>query len=191
MKTKVVLILLFAIFCKNGFAQKLTIELFNKTGLDLDSVTLNKVYCGKIEKDSSLKVLKCKGFYSSSGWPLLKISGIIHDKIPVRSLTECGTKAKFITTGKHQFDIYLSKPELGNVLTLKKHEWVLNNAKFDLVLQILIGKIRTSQISKISILPYSAIFTFAACITKTSSKPLETRRWFSLTALPKTLRRPF
>ena len=122
MKTKVVLILLFAIFCKNGFAQKLTIELFNKTGLDLDSVILNKVYCGKIEKDSSLKVLKCNGFYSSSGWPLLKISGIIHDKIPVRSLTKCGTKAKFITTGKHQFDIYLSKPELGNVLTLKKHE---------------------------------------------------------------------
>ena len=123
MKTKVVLFLLFAIFLQqNGFAQKLTIELFNKTGFDLDSVSLNKVYCGKIEKDSSLKVLKCKGFYSSSGWPLLKISGIIHDKIPVRSLTKCGTKAKFIATGKHQFDIYISKPELGNVLTLKKHE---------------------------------------------------------------------
>jgi hypothetical protein len=122
MKTKVVLFLLCAIFCQYGNAQKLTIELFNKTGLDLDSVTLNKVYCGTIKKDSSLKVLKCKGFYSSSGWPLLKISGIIHDKIPVRSLTKCGTKAKFITTGKHQFDIYLSKPELGNVLTLKKHE---------------------------------------------------------------------
>jgi hypothetical protein len=122
MKTKVVLILLFAIFCKNGFAQNLNIELFNKTGLDLDSVILNKVYCGKIEKDSSLKVLNCNGFYSSSGWPLLKISGIIYDKIPVRSLTKCGTKAMFITTGKHQFDIYLSKPELGNVLTLKKHE---------------------------------------------------------------------
>ena len=122
MKTKVVLFLLCAIFCQNGIAQKLTIELFNKTGFDLDSVILNKVYCGKIEKDSSLKVLKCTGFYSSSGWPLLKISGIIHDKIPVRSLTKCGTKAKFIATGKHQFDIYITKPELGNVLTLKKHE---------------------------------------------------------------------
>ena len=191
MKTKVVLFLLFAIFCKNGFAQKLTIELFNKTGLDLDSVTLNKVYCGKIEKDSSLKVLKCKGFYSSSGWPLLKISGIIHKKIPVRSLTECGTKAKFITTGKHQFDIYLSKPEMGNVLTLKKHEWVIGADNFNFVFQILIGKIKPSQFPKISLCPYWAIFTFAACITKTSSKPLETHRWFSLTALPKTLRQPF
>ena len=123
MKTKVFLFLLCAIFLQqNGFSQKLTIELFNKTGLDLDSVTLNKVYCGKIKKDSSLKVLKCKGFYSSSGLPLLKISGVINDKIPVRSLTECGTKAKYITTGKHQFDIFLSKPELGNVLTLKKHQ---------------------------------------------------------------------
>jgi len=122
MKTKVVLFLLCVIFYQYGNAQKLTIELFNKTGLDLDSVTLNKVYCGKIEKDSSLKVLKCKGFYSSSGWPLLKISAIIQNNIPVRSLSECGSKAKYITTGKHQFDIYLSKPELGNVLTLKKHE---------------------------------------------------------------------
>jgi len=122
MKTKVVLILLCVIFYQYGNAQKLTIELFNKTGLDLDSVTLNKVYCGKIEKDSSVKVLKCKGFYSSSGWPLLKISAIIQNNIPVRSLSECGSKAKYITTGKHQFDIYLSKPELGNVLTLKKHE---------------------------------------------------------------------
>lgn len=122
MKTKVVLILLCAFFYQYGNAQKLTIELFNKTGLDLDSVTLNKVYCGKIEKDSSVKVLKCKGFYSSSGWPLLKISAIIHNNTPVRSLSECGSKAKYITTGKHQFDIFLSKPELGNVLTSKKHE---------------------------------------------------------------------
>ena len=191
MKTKVVLFLLCAIFYQYGNAQKLTIELFNKTGLDLDSVTLNKVYCGKIENDSSLKVLKCTGFYSSSGWPLLKISGIIHDKIPVRSLTKCGTKAKFITTGKYQFDIYISKPELGNVLTLKKHEWVLGADKSDWFLQILIGKIKTPQFPKISNLPYWAIFTFAACITKTSSKPLETLRWFSLTALPKTLRQQF
>ena len=181
MKTKVVLFLLCAIFYQYGNAQKLTIELFNKTGLDLDSVTLNKVYCGTIKKDSSLKVLKCKGFYSSSGWPLLKISGIIHNNTPVRSLTECGTKAKYITTGKHQFDIYLSKPELGNVLTLKKHEWVLGAVKFDWGFQII----------NISLRPYWAIFTFAACITKTSSKPLEIHRWFSLTALPKTLRQPF
>lgn len=58
MKTKVVLFLLCAIFFHYGNAQKVTIELFNKTGLDLDSVTLKKVYCGKIENDSSLKVLK-------------------------------------------------------------------------------------------------------------------------------------
>lgn len=63
MKTKVVLFLLCAIFLQqNGFAQKLTIELFNKTGFDLDSVSLNKVYCGKIKKDSSLKVLNARGF---------------------------------------------------------------------------------------------------------------------------------
>jgi hypothetical protein len=123
MKTKVVLFLLFILFQQqNVIAQKLSIELFNKTGVDLDSVTLNKVYCGKIKKDSSLKVFKCKGFYSSSGWPLLKTTAIIHNNIPVRSLTECGTKAKYITTGKHQFDIYLSELELGNVLRVKKHE---------------------------------------------------------------------
>ena len=62
MKTKVVLFLLFAIFSKNGFTQKLTIELFNKTGLDLDSVTLNKVYCGTIKKIHPLKFLNAKGF---------------------------------------------------------------------------------------------------------------------------------
>lgn len=123
MKTKVVLFLLFILFQQqNVIAQKLTVELFNKTGLDLDSVILNKVYCGKIKKDSSLNVLSCKGFYSSSGLPLLSVSAITQNKISVRSLKECGTKAKYITTGKHQFDIYLSELELGNFLKVKKHE---------------------------------------------------------------------
>jgi hypothetical protein len=55
--------------------------------------------------------------------------------------------------GKHQFDIYISKPELGNVLTLKKHEWVINNAKFDWVFQILIGKIKSSNFQKFPSFP--------------------------------------
>ena len=123
MKTKVILFLLFVLFQQqNVIAQKLSIELFNKTGLDLDSVILNNVYCGKIKKDSSINVLKCKGFYSSSGLPLLRITAITQNKISFHSLKGCGTKAKNITTGKYQFDMFMNKPELGNVLQVKKHE---------------------------------------------------------------------
>ena len=122
MKTKntlsFLILLLLIVNGKNLYAQKLTIEVFNKTGMDLDSVQLDKQYIGYLPKDSSAVLKNYKEFKASGSWPLMKIRAVDDKGNQSQNLTECGTKAKVIKDGRHRIDIKVANPEFGNILTL-------------------------------------------------------------------------
>ena len=122
MKTKntlsFLILLLLIVNGKNLYAQKLTIEVFNKTGMDLDSVQLDKQYIGYLPKDSSAVLEIYKEFKASGSWPLMKIRAVDDKGNKSHNLTECGTKAKVIKDGRHRIDIKVANPEFGNILTL-------------------------------------------------------------------------
>ena len=103
---------------KNLNAQQLTVELFNNTGMDLDSVQLDKQYIGYLPKDSSAVLENYKEFKASGSWPLMKIRAVDDKGNKSHNLTECGTKAKVIKDGRHRIDIKVANPEFGNILTL-------------------------------------------------------------------------
>ena len=100
------------------YAQNLTVELFNNTGMDLDSVQLDKQYIGFLPKDSSAVLENYKEFKASGSWPLMKIRAVDDKGNKSHNLTECGTKAKIIKDGRHRIDIKVANPEFGNILTL-------------------------------------------------------------------------
>jgi hypothetical protein len=122
MKTKRILTFLIFLFLivngKNLNAQKLTIEVFNKTGMDLDSVYFDKQYIGYLPKDSSAVLKNYQEFKASGGWPLMKIRAVNDKGIKSYNLTECGTKAIAINKGRNRIDIKVANPEFGNILTL-------------------------------------------------------------------------
>lgn len=122
MKTKntlsFLILLLLIVNGKNLYAQKLTIEVFNKTGMDLDSVQLDKQYIGFLPKDSSAVLENYKEFKASGSWPLMKIRAVDDKGNKSHNLTECGTKAKVIKDGRHRIDIKVANPEVGNILSL-------------------------------------------------------------------------
>ena len=122
MKTKntlsFLILLLLIVNGKNLYAQKLTIEVFNNTGMDLDSVQLDKQYIGYLPKDSSAVLENYKEFKASGSWPLMKIRAVDDKGNKSHNLTECGTKARLIKDGRHRIDIKVANPEFGNILTL-------------------------------------------------------------------------
>jgi hypothetical protein len=121
MKTKSILtfLILLLITCGEKLqAQKLTIEVFNKTGMDLDSVYFDKQYIGFLPNDSSAVLKNYKEFKASGSWPLMKIRAINNKGSKSHNLTECGTKAIAIKTGRHRIDIKVANPEFENILTL-------------------------------------------------------------------------
>ena len=100
------------------YSQNLTVELFNNTGMDLDSVQLDKQYIGYLPKDSSAVLENYKEFKASGSWPLMRIRAVDDKGNKSHNLTECGTKAKVIKDGRHRIDIKVANPEFGNILTL-------------------------------------------------------------------------
>jgi hypothetical protein len=122
MKTKRILTFLIFLFLivngKNLNAQKLTIEVFNKTGMDLDSVYFDTQYIGFLPNDSSAILKNYKEFKASGSWPLMKIRAVDDKGNKSHNLTECGTKAIAIKKGRHRIDIKVANPEFENILTL-------------------------------------------------------------------------
>jgi hypothetical protein len=122
MKTKKTLsfliFLLLIVSGKNLNAQKLTIEVFNKTGMDIDSLYFDKQYIGYLPKDSSAVLKNYKEFKASGSWPLMKIRAIDDKGNKSHNLTECGTKAIAIKKGRHRIDIKVANPKFSNILTL-------------------------------------------------------------------------
>lgn len=99
------------IYCNvssDAFSQKISVEMYNKTGLTLDSVQLENIYLGCILNDSSVTVHNLKEVQLSGSRPQLRISAIDISGAPLKNLATCGTKASGLKEGHYKFDIMLN-----------------------------------------------------------------------------------
>lgn len=112
------ILLLLIVNGKRLHTQKLAIEVFNKTGMDLDSVQLDSLFIGKLPNDSMVLVQNCSAFKASGSWPLMRIRAVDAKGNKSHNLAECGTKARVIKDGRHRIDIKVANPEVGNILSL-------------------------------------------------------------------------
>ena len=104
------------------FGQNIQIEVFNKTGYNLDSVSFHHFYLGKIIKDSTFFLSGIDEITMQGDVPLNRPFGLIEGKKRPFNLTPCGTKSKKRKEGSYAFDLFIY--ETGNEYRLywKKHE---------------------------------------------------------------------
>lgn len=96
-------LLFFADLNVNG--QNLKFKFINKTGKNVDSLNVNGVLVGHIDKDSTSQFI----FYSSmtfdSGYPIVSMRAYIDNKkVSTRKFIDrCGTEMKEIKTGEYLY----------------------------------------------------------------------------------------
>ena len=102
--------------------QNVDIQVFNKTGYDLDSVLFGDFYLGKLNKDSTAFLSGIDEITMQGDVPLNRPFGLIEGKKRPFNLTPCGTKSKKKKEGSYAFDLFIY--ETGNEYRLywKKHE---------------------------------------------------------------------
>ncbi len=102
--------------------QNIHIKVFNKTGYNLDSVSFDHFYLGKISKDSTVFLSCIDEIIMQGDVPLNRPFGIIEEKKRPFNLKSCATKSKKKKAGSYAFDIFIN--ETGNEYWLywKKHE---------------------------------------------------------------------
>ncbi len=105
-----------------SFCQIVGIEVFNKTGYNLDSVSFYNIELGNITQDSSVVLADLDEIIFLGDLPLHLPFGLIEGKKRPTNLTPCGTKSKKKNDGFYQFDILIY--EIGNEYRLywRKHE---------------------------------------------------------------------
>lgn len=103
--------------------QSINIQVFNKTGYDLDSVSFDNFYLGKISKDSTVFISGISEITMHGDVPLIRPFGIIKGKKRPAYLKECGTKSKKKKSGIYAYDILINEPENQYQLYWKKHEY--------------------------------------------------------------------
>ena len=105
-----------------SIAQNIEIKVFNKSSYDLDSVSFNHFYLGKISKDSTVFISGISEITMQGGVPLHRPFGIIEGKKRPINLKECGTKSKKKKSGIYAYDILINESENQYLLYWKKHE---------------------------------------------------------------------
>ncbi len=105
-----------------SFSQNLGIEVFNKTGYNLDSVSFYNIKIGNITQDSSVVHTDLDEITFLGDLPLHLPFGLIEGKKRPMNLTPCGTKSKKKKEGFYQFDILIYEIENEYRLYWKKHE---------------------------------------------------------------------
>ena len=124
MKTTLLLFFVLSV-SKISFGQHLKIELFNKTGYNLDSVSIGTEGIVKIKKDSSAVIHGCKDLSMMGGLPIGNANGKIYEKKrDTRFIGICGTGNKSVHKGHFQFDIIMVDSENGYRLFYQSHKKV-------------------------------------------------------------------
>ena len=104
-----------------AYTQKLSIEVYNKTGVTLDSVQIDAFYIGRLKNDSSTFVNGLNEFQRSGPWPLLRVRAVDDLGKSITNLSACGTKAVTVKEGHFAFDIILNNAGLNRHLELISH----------------------------------------------------------------------
>lgn len=119
----ITLLILLLININSVFSQHLKIELFNKTGYNLDSVSMGNEGFAKIKKDSSVTIHGIKEISTLGGLPIGTANGRIYEKKrDTRFIGICGTGNKTVRKGRLQFDIIMVDGENGYRLLYRSHK---------------------------------------------------------------------
>jgi len=120
------LVFLFVWVCSSietaAYAQKLSIEIYNKTGITLDSIQLDSLYVGQLLNDSSAVVTGLYEFKHSGSWPLIGLKAVDPSGTVLKNIAHCGTKAISAKDGHHVFDIILKNRPAYPYLELIVHK---------------------------------------------------------------------
>jgi hypothetical protein len=108
---------------KGSGKPEMNVEIFNKTGSDLDSVYIGEQYVGKIAKNGIVEVQSCPSFEMQDGAPFGYASGVINGmQEDTRRVGYCGTGVEPAAVGDHQFDIELMDSKFGYRLHWRPHK---------------------------------------------------------------------
>src|ERR1700733_10963725 len=111
------------LFCQSGYGQNLKMELFNKTGYDLDSVSIGEKYVGFIKSGHSLLISDCKEITMQDGLPYGLPDGTIKNKKRNTELLGlCGTGRTSVSSGNFKFNITVMENEFGYRLFWDYHK---------------------------------------------------------------------
>jgi hypothetical protein len=102
--------------------QNIHVRVFNKTGYNVDSVSFDRFYLGKISKDSSVFLSGIDEITMQGDVPLHRPFGIIEEKKRPLNLKSCATKSKKKTEGSYAFDMFINDKGNEYLLYWKKHE---------------------------------------------------------------------
>jgi len=107
----------------NCFGQKLKIEIFNKTGFDLDSIKVQGKYIGSIKKNSSIVLSDFMKFKIQDGLPFGFPYGVIVGEKTYKGFYGlCGTGMKTVKRGKFRFNLICKERETGKELLWDEHK---------------------------------------------------------------------
>jgi len=122
MKTTILFFFLLSV-SQISFGQHLKIELFNKTGYNLDSVSIGNEGFVTIKKDSSAVIHGIKEISMMGALPIGNANGKIYEKKrDARFLGICGTGNKSVRKGYFKFDIIMVDGENGYRLFYQSHK---------------------------------------------------------------------
>ena len=122
MKTTILFFFLLSV-SQISFGQHLKIELFNKTGYNLDSVSIGNEGFVTIKKDSSAVIYGIKEISMMGALPIGTANGKIYEKKrDARFLGICGTGNKSVRKGYFKFDIIMVDGENGYRLFYQSHK---------------------------------------------------------------------
>lgn len=109
-KTILLLTLLFFLINCNG--QELKIQIFNKTGFDVDSIYIGDKVINQIKCNDSIWVLDCKSLVIQDGVAWSYAGGNIKSKTRDKKPPgHCGTGIKTVNSGNYFFDLILIEGE--------------------------------------------------------------------------------
>lgn len=117
-------VILFA--CYKLSSQNISIQLFNKTGHDLDSVQYARKYFGKMAKNDSLLIDDLDAVPLDSGFPRFAFYGKRLDEAPLKNnfvngSIYCAAQWRTVYHFETKYDIVMNEYDLGYVLSLIEH----------------------------------------------------------------------
>ena len=96
-----------------GYAQKLSIEVRNRTGYNLDSLYIEHHYVGNLKRDSTIIIRQIDTLTIQGMLPLIIPVAVVKEKKMKRRLLKCGTKSRKVSKGYYRFDLHSFEDERG------------------------------------------------------------------------------
>lgn len=107
----------------NVSGQNLTVQFHNRTGYDIDNLTVGTVLVGSIANDSTTNKITFPEFMLDSGYPYEEMEGTIKNSLMTsRDWSWCASERFPIYDGELRYDIVLKEFEGVNHLYLTRHQ---------------------------------------------------------------------